>query len=205
MMCGKPRPSLTIAFFLLLGFVVLLPGLCRAQGSASRLEPQSMDRVLEVLKTQDTRRIPYQELRMIPALKAPIESKGLLEFIPPDTLIKSVEVPTPSTYRLSSTEIRVTDGATGEIRSLKPETIPELAYIGSSLTSLLNGDKAALLSRWRVTLGGTTHQWKLNLVPIDRDYSGLRLVTFEGHESDLKKIHIEALDGSSSHFTLGAR
>ena len=201
MMFGKLRPR-RIIFWLLLG-LALDPSVSLAQGSTSKVEPQSIDKVLDQLKTQKNRRIPFQEFRMIPALKAPIQSKGVLAFYPPDTLIKSVEIPVPSTYVLSSTEIKVTDGATGESRSLNPETIPELDYIGSSLRSLLNGDKAALLSRWHISLGGSNREWKLNLVPIDPAVSGLRRVEFQGQESDLKKIHIEALDGSSSQFILG--
>lgn len=200
-MCGKFCPDLKIVVWVFLGLAIM-PNLICAQEVKSRFEPQSLEKILSVLKAGETRRIPYQELRVIPAMKAPMEFKGVLEFLPPETLIKSVELPFQSTYVLSNTELRITDGATGETHSLKPESIPELDYIGSSLLSLLNGDKASLLSRWRVTLGGTSRHWSLNLVPIDRELSGLRLVAFDGEGNQLKKIHVEALDGSSSHYTL---
>lgn len=201
-MFGKLRPNLAIIGWMLIA-VIMAPTLCRAEAPRAKLEPQTLDTLLEALKLQEPRRIPYLEFRIIPALKAPLQSKGFLEFIPPETLIKSVELPIPSTYVLSSTEIKVTDGSTGESHSLGPEAIPELSYIRSCLTGLLSADKAALLAHWRVSLGGTHQRWTLNFVPIDRDLSGLHLVTLEGQANVLKKIHIEALDGSTSNFILG--
>ena len=67
------------------------------------------------------------------------------------------------------------------------------------------GNKADLLSRWHVTLGGTQRQWEMNLLPIKQDESGLRRVRIEGREGNLKKLYIEALDGSISTLTLGTR
>ena len=183
---------------------VLITELCRAEPPHSTLEPQTIERLLEGLKAQGGRRIRYQELRMIPALKIPIQSMGILEFLPPDTLIKTVERPVPSTYVLSSSEIKVKNETTGEEHSLKPESIPELAYIRSGLTSLLSGDKATLLAQWRVALGGTNREWKLNLIPDNRERSGLRWVEFKGRNGLLKTIQIEALDGSKSTLSLGA-
>jgi hypothetical protein len=174
-----------------------------AQTPQSQLEAQTLDQALHKLKERKTRRLPYQESRWIPSLKAPMETRGILEFLPPDTLIKKVESPLPATYLLSSTEIKLTDGTTGEIHSLKPDAIPELAYIGSSLVSLLVGDKAALVSRWHVTVGGTHRLWEMTLLPIEQEGSGLRRVRIEGREGDLKKLSIEALDGSISNLTLG--
>ena len=182
--------------------LVLMANTSMAETSQGRLEAQTLDQALYGLKERNTHRIPYQESRLIPSLKAPMQTRGVLEFLPPDTLIKRVEAPIPTTYLLSSTEIRLTDDTTGETRSLKPDAIPELAYIGSSLVSLLVGDKVALLSRWHVTLGGTTRLWEMYLIPVEKDLSGLRRVRIEGQEGDLKKLHIEAIDGSISNLTL---
>jgi|GEM_PF-2802109 Outer membrane lipoprotein carrier protein LolA-like len=204
MMCGNLLPKSTIALTLYLGLgLIATPSY--AQIPPSHLAAQTLDQVLDGLRERSLSQIPYQESRSIPALKAPLETRGVLEFIPPETLIKRVESPVASTYLLSNTEIRLTDGATGETFSLKPDAIPELAYIGSSLVSLLMGNKADLLSRWHVTLGGTQRQWEMNLLPIKQDESGLRRVRIEGREGDLKKLYIEALDGSISTLTLGTR
>ena len=203
MMFGTLRLKLSPILWVLLGYV-LSPALCRAESAHSKLEPQTIERLLEGLKAQGSRPIRYQELRMIPALKTPIQFMGFLEFLPPDTLIKTVERPVPSTYVLSSSEIKVKNETTGEEHSLKPESIPELAYIRSGLTSLLSGDKATLLAQWRVALGGTNREWKLNLIPDNRERSGLRWVEFKGRNGLLKTIQIEALDGSKSTLSLGA-
>jgi hypothetical protein len=192
-----------MAFYLML-WMAFIPEPCPAQSSPTDLTPQTLDKALEGLKSRNTRRIPFQETRRIPSLKTPMEFKGYLDFLLPDTLIKTVEKPMPATYILSSSEIRMTDGSTGESQSLRPDAIPELAYIGSSLVSLLSGDKAALLARWHVNLGGTIHHWAMSLVPLNQDSSGLRLVRIEGHDGDLQKLYFEGLDGSISTLALGA-
>lgn len=202
MMFGNLRLKSLLPLCVSLG-LMLIAGESFAESKPSHLETQSLDQVLDGLKDRNTRRISYQESRWIPSLKAPMETRGILEFLPPDTLIKRVESPLPLTYLLSSTEIQLTDGTSGETHSLKVDAIPELAYIGSSLVSLLVGNKAALVARWHVTLGGTHRRWEMNLVPIEQEISGLRQVRIEGREGDLKELYIEGLDGSISKLTLG--
>jgi len=202
MMCGiwNPKPSLVLWISLGLG---LMANVCFAQPTHSPLESQTLDQALDNIKERKTRRIPYQESRLIPSLKTPIMTHGVLEFIPPETLIKKVEAPVPATYLLSKSEIRLTDEVTGETHSLKPDAIPELAYIGSSLMSLLMGDKATLLTRWQVTVGGTHRRWEMNLLPADQRASGLRRIRVEGREGLLQQIYIESNDGSISTLKLG--
>lgn len=171
--------------------------------NSESVEPQTLEKTLQGLMESSSQRMSYQETRSLKSLNTPLISSGYLEFHPPDTLIKTVEKPLASTYLLSSQEIRVTDGNTGESHSLGPDAIPELAYVGSSLTSLLTGDKAQLLARWTVSLGGTNHHWQMSLIPLEKDVSGLRMVRIEGQEGHLKKLHIEALDGSISDLSLG--
>ena len=175
----------------------------RANRDPDPLVSQTLENTLQALLNQKSQRIPFLESRSIKSLKEPMKSRGYLEFFPPDTLIKTVESPSPVTYPLSSREIRLTDGGTGESHSLRPDDIPELAYLGSSLTHLLTGDKEGLLSRWHVTVGGTNRRWRMTLIPREKDASGLRIVEIAGKEGVLVKLHVEALDGSISDLSLG--
>ena len=65
------------------------------------------------------------------------------------------------------------------------------------------GDKATLLSRWQVIVGGTRRRWEMNLLPTEPRASGLRRIRIEGREGELQQLYIEANDGSISTLKLG--
>jgi Outer membrane lipoprotein carrier protein LolA-like len=160
------------------------------------------DSIFQAIHTQPLGPIHFKETRTLKALKSPLLSEGVLEYLPPDTLIKHIKAPQALRYELSPSEIRVTDETKGDTKSLPTETIPELGLIAESLIDLLTADKAGLESHWLLSIGGSMQKWHLALTPRENGTSAIRLVTFDGQGGRISKIHILQADDSESDLVL---
>jgi hypothetical protein len=165
--------------------------------------PVTLSLILMDLKATPAGPIPFQEQRHIAALKAPLQSHGTLAFLPPETLVKTVEGPEPLTFWLSPLEIRITEGHQ-PAQSLSPESLPELDLLRSSLIALFQGDQAKLEAQWHIQVGGSEQHWTLHLVPRVSEGLELESVRLEGRNHQLQSLRIQFRDGSANALTLGS-
>lgn len=169
---------------------------------AADLRPATFKSILAAIQGNPTERVHFKEKRTIRSLKKPLIAEGYLNFLPPDTLIKKIEHPTPIQYALSATEIRVTDEVSGEVHSLPNDAIPELSLIRSSLLNLLNGDESGLSILWNISVGGSLQHWHLSLTPRDGVAANIRMVEFDGQTGNISRMHIVHVDSSEDDLIL---
>ncbi len=184
-----------------IGAWVLL-GLFHSHALLANSTLATTDSIFQAIHTQPLGPIHFKETRTLKALKSPLLSEGVLEFFPPETLVKHIRAPQAVRYELSPSEIRVTDETRGDTKSLPTEAIPELGIIAESLIDLLTADKAGLEGRWLLSIGGSMQKWHLALTPRDNGTSAIRLVTFDGQGGRISKIHILQADDSESDLVL---
>ena len=185
------------------GLSGLLLGFLLGGGGAEAAVPESGAPTLKSLfaRLADRRetRVRFVEVKHMSLLTQPLRLEGTLEFRPPDTLAKHVEMPVTEHYVIEQGQVRVSKPGQGEQVTLALRDLPPLEAFAESLRAPLAGDLEALRRHWRHSLGGSWRHWLLALTPLRPELSGLiRSVTLEGEGDRLTRMTLEETGGDRS-------
>lgn len=121
-----------------------------------------MDAAWEQLAQVGQLEAHFEQTQVRAWLNEPLISSGTLSFTRPSSLVWTVELPTPSEFRLDGDSVSI-GAPNGEMLMLPLDASPEVGRVVNSLTVWLNGDIQAMEENYQVTGSGR----ELRLVPRD--------------------------------------
>jgi len=143
----------------------------------------------------------FREVREIGLLSAPLESRGLLYFVPPDRLARFTTWPVASALVVDGERVRFREGLEGEARDLSGSRTAT-TFVEHFLV-LWSGDLERLESLYHTRFRAEDGRWSLRLTPrrapLDRF---LESVELRGDDRGLAEIVLLDADGdrTTTHF-----
>ena len=168
---------------------------------AARAAPFDVATLFERLARERPGNAAFHEKKHISLLDRPVESSGVLAFIPPDRLEKRTERPKPE--RVAVDRDRVTLERGGKSVSMGLRDNPAIAVLVESIRGTLAGDLASLTKTYSVALEGTEARWRLLLRPLDPAAAALvERVEIAGSGARVATVEIFQADGDRSVMTI---
>lgn len=136
----------------------------------------------------------FREVKELALLSAPLESRGVLHFVPPDRLLRRTLEPLRSELLVDGSRVVFRDAAGAAPVDLSGD--PSARQFVDNVTILFRGDLAALRERYEVAFEASPPRWRLALTP--RDPVVRRFVaslTLEGEAKALREMVLLERDG----------
>jgi hypothetical protein len=105
----------------------------------------------------------FTETKALALLSEPLESAGVIYFVPPDRLVRVVSSPGRSRLVVDGDKVRFED-QTGS-KALDMSGSPVARQLVDSFVVLFNGDEKRLKELYEASFSADGAQWKLHLVP----------------------------------------
>lgn len=149
-------------------------GLARAAAglllaAAAAAEPAAPPATLEALMAGMARtrgvRAEFRESKEVALLAAPVESRGVLHFIPPDRMVRRILEPAPATLVVDGPRVEFRDASGAAPLDLSSE--PSAREFVDNFTTIFRGDLAALRRKYEVRFESDPPRWRLALEPRD--------------------------------------
>lgn len=189
-----PVRAMVLACLMMAGWPAVQPS---AAAPPAGTAAWSVDRLMATLAQQKSGRARFVEARYLAMLQAPLESRGELQFVAPDRLVKRTLAPKPET--LTVTGDMLTIERDGRNTTIPLSNFAELAAFIESLRGTLAGNRQALEQYYRLSLDGQAARWSLTLAPRDaRMASAIASVRIDGEREQLRRVEIRHADGDRS-------
>jgi hypothetical protein len=179
-----------------LAILLLVAGIARAAPVFD------LARLMELLAASPSGEVPYVEKKFSALLSEPVVSSGTLSYRRPDVVEKNMQAPRQESLRIAGGEITVTRNGTQKRMALSGE--PLLAAFAASLRGVLSGNAALLDEYYRLALGGTEGDWKLEMTPIDEQIARyVEKIVVSGSGGRVRSIEVREAGGDRSVLTVG--
>ncbi len=172
--------------------------LLAAPGAGRTAEAQSPLTLAELMRRMaDTAGVEarFREIRELGLLSAPLESRGLLYFVPPDRLARFTTEPVASALVVDGGRVRFREGS-GGAQALDLSGSPTARSFVEHFIVLFGGDLERLERLYRTGFSADGARWTLALTPrrapLDRFVES---VTLRGDERGLVEIALVDRDG----------
>jgi hypothetical protein len=107
----------------------------------------------------------FTEVKELALLSAPLESRGVLHFVPPDRMLRRTLEPVRAELVVDGRRVVFRDAAGAAPVDLSAD--PSARQFVDNVTTLFRGDLAALRARYEVAFEATPPRWRLALTPRD--------------------------------------
>lgn len=143
----------------------------------------------------------YREVKEMALLSAPIETRGVLHFIPPDRMLRETLEPQVSSLVVDGRRVEYRDASGAAPVDLSAD--PSAREFIDNFTTIFRGDLAALREKYEVRFEAEPPRWRLVLEP--RDALLRRFVaslTLEGESETMREMRMVEQDGdrTTTHF-----
>jgi hypothetical protein len=146
--------------------------------------------------------VAYREEDYLAILDRPVKSSGVLVYDAPDRLEKRTLKPKKESLVLQGDDLTAQRGR--RIYHLQLSAYPQVAPLVAAIRDTLGGNEAALERVFKVDFTGTEDDWKLRLVPLDKDVARkVSTVEIAGARDEIRSVTISQVDGDRSVMTLG--
>jgi hypothetical protein len=136
----------------------------------------------------------FRETKEIALLEAPLESRGLLHFVPPDRMLRRTLEPAPSTLLVDGARVVFRDA--GGAAPLDLSADPSAREFVDNFTTVFRGDLAALRRRYEARFESGPGGWRLVLEPRDtRLRRFVASLTLSGAGASMREMVLVERDG----------
>ena len=159
--------------------------------------------LMSLLAQRKQGEVKFTETDYLQVLDQPVKSAGVLVYRAPDHLEKRTLQPRKESMILQGDELTVQRGQ--RTYRMQVSAHPQAAPYVDAIRDTLAGNEAALEKVFKVGFTGTRDEWKLELVPLDREAARkVRRVEIEGGRDVIHSVEILQADGDRSVMMLGA-
>lgn len=174
---------------------------CCAPGAAD--EAFGLPALMRALASVPRAEARFTEVRRMQVLSAPLELRGTLRYVRPDSLERQVQTPYEETIRIEGGRVSVDNPARGVRRSYALAALPAAYAMVESLRATLAGDATALERHYWLKLAGTRESWLLTLTPRDAGLADmLAEVRLHGAEARITRIEYDEAPGDRTVITI---
>ena len=144
----------------------------------------------------------FREEKTLALLSAPLESRGVLHFVPPDRMVRRTLEPAPSWLVVDGRRVLFRDDSGEAPVDLSSD--PSARQFVDHFTAIFRGDLAALRERYEVRFEAEGPRWRLLLEP--RDALLRRFVaslTLSGDGESMREMVLLERDGDRTTTRFG--
>ena len=154
----------------------------------------------------------FREVKELALLSAPLESRGVLHFVPPDRMVRRTLEPVPSELVVDGSRVVFRDGAGAGGAPADLSADPSARQFVDNVTTIFRGDLAALRERYEVAFEADGPRWRLALTPrdpvvrhfvaslaLEGEGEGLRQMVLVERDGDRTTTRFERVDADHVH------
>ena len=143
----------------------------------------------------------FTEQRHSTLFEQTLDSSGRLSFAAPDSFVRETLKPRRERLAVAGNQLTLTQG--GRTRVIALDATPQAAVVVDAIRGTLSGNRELLERTFKVAVTGTSHAWRLELVP--RDFALLavvRSIGVTGRNALVREVHVLMADGDRSVMTI---
>ena len=204
------RCARRLAAWLAAGMVaagLLISGSCLAAVVAptapgTREDPGSFDlgQLMKLLGQRKQGEVSYQQEDYFAILDQPVSSSGVLMYRAPDRLEKRTLRPKAESLVVEGDELTIQRGH--HTYRMQLSAYPQVAPLIDAMRDTLAGNEAGLERVFKVGLTGSLENWKLRLVPRDKEIARkVSRVEIAGRRDEIRSVEILQVGGDRSVLT----
>ncbi|MFT9458724.1 MAG: LolA-related protein [Acetobacter orientalis] len=181
---------------------MLACGVCVLHWAQPVFAQDLADSLITRLGQVQTRQKPFHETRTLAALKAPLESSGVLIYRHPGYLQKTTEQPRAEDLVINGDMVTISRNHTAP-QSVDTARVPALRLLADTLRAPLDGDAALLRRYYHITATEQGADWSLYLTPASDKVAALaKSVTLSGKNNAILRIVLVQANGDTQTMTI---
>jgi hypothetical protein len=184
------------------GFASAAACLALAAGAAADPGPATLEALMDGMARASGVRAEYIETKEMALLSAPIETRGVLHFIPPDRMVRRSLTPEVSALVVDGRRVEFRDASGSAPVDLSAD--PSAREFVDNFTTIFRGDMPALQRKYEVRFESDPPRWRLVLEP--RDALLRRFVaslTLSGEGESMREMLLVEQDGDRTTTRFG--
>jgi hypothetical protein len=145
----------------------------------------------------------FEERKELALLAAPLETRGVIYFVPPDRFARFTTSPGESALIVTGDDVRLREGSDTREIDLSGNRIAH-AFV-ENFVALWSGDRDRLERLYATELLGTRDAWELRLTPRRAPLADvIAAITLRGDQDAMRELRIEERDGDRTTTRFGA-
>lgn len=160
----------------------------------ARGDDAALDAVLERMASTSGVEAVFEERKELSLLTEPLDSRGVLYFVPPDRFARFTLHPGFTSLVVDGGVVHVREGRDGEDTDLSGNPIARV--FAENFVALWSGDRARLEHLYAPELRGDPERWELRLEPRRAPLAGaLDAITLRGDREAVREMVVQERDG----------
>lgn len=177
-------------------------GLCFLCWSQPVLAQDLAETLIERLGKVHERQKPFHETRTLAALKAPIQSSGVLTYRSPGYLQKATEQPRAEDLVINGDVVTISRNHAAP-QSVDTARVPALRLLADTLRAPLDGNTALLRHYYHISASENGADWTLYLTPASDEVAKFaKSVTLSGRNNAILEIVLVQANGDTQAMTI---
>lgn len=153
-----------------------------------------LDAVLERMASTSGVEAVFEERKELSLLTEPLESRGVLYFVPPDRFARFTLHPGFTALVVDGDVVHLREGREGDDTDLSGNPIARV--FAENFVALWSGDRAKLEHLYTPALRGDASNWELRLEPRRAPLAGaLDAITLRGDRDAVREMIVQERDG----------
>lgn len=176
--------------------------LAASAAAAAEPPPATLEALMAGMARATGVRAEYTEVKEMALLSVPIETRGVLYFVPPDRMVRRTLEPEVSSLVVDGRRVTYCDASGSAPVDLSAE--PSAREFIDNFTTIFRGDEAALRRKYEVRFESDPPRWRLVLEP--RDALLRRFVaslTLSGEGETMREMLLVEQDGDRTTTRFG--
>jgi hypothetical protein len=167
---------------------------CFAAVAFAEEAPPELARVLARMAASPGVAVEFHERKELALLSAPVESRGVIYFAPPDRFARFTLAPGFSALLVSGDDVSMREGRDGEVIALAGNRMATVFV--ENFVALWSGDRERLERLYEVEFRSSDAAWELQLVPRRAPLAdALAAITLKGDGSGMTGMAVAERDG----------
>jgi hypothetical protein len=177
--------------------------LAGAPAGFARAASPELDEILRRMASTSGVEAPFEERKEISLLAEPLETRGVIYFVPPDRFARFTSSPGVSALVVTGDAVQIREGADGKPVDLSGNRVARVFV--ENFVALWSGDREKLESLYQAEFRGTRDAWEMRLVPRRPPLSEvLSAITLRGDRDSMRELLVEERDGDRTTTRFGA-
>jgi hypothetical protein len=163
--------------------------------------PAALDAILDRMASTSGVEAVFEESKELALLEAPLETRGVIYFVPPDRFARFTTSPGFSALIVTGDDVRLREGRDAEPIDLSGNPVARVFV--ENFVVLWSGDRERLQELYAPEFRGEPDAWELRLVPRRSPLADvIASITLRGDGDAMKEMLVEERDGdrTTTHF-----
>jgi hypothetical protein len=171
-------------------------------GAAPAATPE-LDEILRRMASTSGVEAPFEERRELALLVEPLETRGVIYFVPPDRFARFTTSPGASALLVNGDAVQLREGPDAPPVDLSGNRVARVFV--ENFMALWSGDREKLESLYRPEFHGTRDAWELRLVPRRAPLSEvIAAIALRGDREAMRELLVLERDGDRTTTRFGA-